>query len=364
MPDSKRTLLFRCDATAETGLGHFARCRDLARLLTRDDPELKIDFLGCLNPEAQGDIEEQGWGFVAVPADAPVAMEQLRELSGACVLDSYRIAPEDYLSPLLAGLRVGAFDDLGLAARAPLDLVLNARVSAPTRFAYAARAQALGTAFLGPSLELIELRRRHFVLPVRSEVELISVFVGGTDRHGAGITLVRALLDVFPRARVRWVGGETDLSRVECLPFRRSIAGALDGADLVIAGGGRLKYEAGFSLVPVASVSQTPLQEEDTQELGAKGLCQPLGVTEGLSVETLRPRLEPLSEHSLRSALRLAQSLAFPEDAPKRLTTLVRSALDLECSPPHPESPDLQPHQGSTGVRRIQGRPVGGRGSA
>jgi spore coat polysaccharide biosynthesis predicted glycosyltransferase SpsG len=331
---SKKTLLFRCDATPETGLGHFARCRDLARYLVERTPDLGIEFVGALSPYARGELRALGFRAIDVPADEAIVSEKLFARSEAIILDSYRLTAADYFSPTLTGRRVGVFDDFGAAEKAPIALVLNARASAPERFSYSANATGLGTAFLGPSLEFFALRKQQAAREVAQEIQRIAVFIGATDHYGVGEKIVRAALAVFSRATIDWVGGEPVNERVRAVPFGPNIAPALENTDLAIAGGGRLKYEAGYVLVPLASVSQTPLQEEDTRELCERNLCIDLGAASELSVKALETRLEPLTGRQLRAQLRQAQSAAFPADAPERLVRLVQSALGLEHSPP------------------------------
>lgn len=330
MPHRKNaTLRVRCDATSATGLGHFARCRDLARLLTAQNPNLKVEFLGALSPYAQGELLNLGFTHIALHPDEPVVCEELVRPGSAYLLDSYRLTADELYSPLLSGLAVGVFDDFGVAEKAPVALVLNARITAPERFSYESRAQGLGTGFLGVCPELLELRKRHEALEPRPEIAQVGVFIGATDHFGAGETIVRTALEVFPEARIAWVGGKAIDERVREIALGPNIANVLEMADLAIAGGGRLKYEAGYALMPLASVSQTSLQDEDTRELCERGLCVDLGMATSLSVAQLRERLEALRESGVRERLRLAQSRAFPANAPERLVNLVESALGL-----------------------------------
>ncbi|OQX66840.1 MAG: hypothetical protein B6A08_18450 [Sorangiineae bacterium NIC37A_2] len=321
------SLLFRCDATPATGLGHFARCRDLARLLKKECPSLTMRFLGCFNSYAKEELDVLGFDRFDVEEDAPVVSPLLAELGSACVLDSYRLTASDYERAELKPLRIVAFDDFGVAAEARIALVLNARVAAQERFSYRAEAQALGTEFFLASPEILALRAR--ARAIRESVRKVTVFIGGEDLYDRGAVLARSAREVCESAEVIWVGGRPIGGGVIAQPLGPSLADALEESDLVLAGGGRLKYEAGFCLLPVASISQTPLQAEDTRDLAERGLCVDLGAASSISAATLRAGLEALRGPEARQALRAAQVRAFPEHGPKRLVALVRRALGL-----------------------------------
>lgn len=321
------SLVFRCDATRATGLGHFARCRDLARLLRQERPSLSIVFLGCFNSYAQEELRALGLPRVDVGQDAPVVSPLLGELGSACVLDSYRIAASDFERPELESLPVAAFDDFGMASDARIALVINGRVGAGARFSYRAHAQALGPEFFLSGPEILALRGP--TRGVSERVRRVTLFIGGEDLHDAGPILAKSAREVFVDAEIVWVGGRASGGGIVAQALGPSLAGVLAESDLVLAGGGRLKYEAGYCLLPVASVSQTPLQAEDTADLAARGLCVDLGAASRMDPNALRAELEVLRAPRARRALMDAQARAFPEDAPRKLVALIRSALAL-----------------------------------
>ncbi len=321
------SLLFRCDATRATGLGHFARCRDLARLLERECPELSIRFLGCFSTYARGELDALGFERVELEEGAPVVSSLLAELGNACVLDSYRLTASDYERAELESVRIAAFDDFGIAAEARIALVINARVAARERFSYRARDQALGTEYFLASPEILALRAR--TRKISERVRKVTVFVGGEDLYDAGPTFAMSAREVFADAEVVWVGGRPIGQGVTAQALGPSLAGVLEESDLVLAGGGRLKYEAGYCLLPVASISQTPLQAEDTADLDERGLCVDLGAASAISREALCTQLEALREPGARWALTEAQARAFPADGPEKLVALVRRVLEL-----------------------------------
>jgi spore coat polysaccharide biosynthesis predicted glycosyltransferase SpsG len=93
------------------------------------------------------------------------------------------------------------------------------------------------------------------------------VAIGGVDRHGAGQHVVAALERRPDPPAVDVVAGAS----------AERLADALAAADAVISGGGLTKYEAAYTGTPVAVVSQTPEEYDDTRAFVAAGFGFDLG---------------------------------------------------------------------------------------
>jgi spore coat polysaccharide biosynthesis predicted glycosyltransferase SpsG len=334
MGGSVETLVFRCDENPETGLGHFARCRDLARLLRRSRPELNIVFAGDLSAYAQDAARQLGFATFAMARDEALLSERLSQAvaSGARLLvDSYRLdaAALSALADWPAGWAV--FDDFGQFAYAGCQLVINTRVGATAEL-YQAQQTALGPGYFPATAELTQVRAGRAASSWPSAPAEILVFIGGHDQFGVGPRLARVAAETFADARVVCVQAaalDTPAAGVVWQALGADLAPQLARADLVIAGGGRLKYEALYCLLPCASVSQTAGQAEDTAELARRGLCLDLGLATSFDAARVAAELEALWQGHALAAMRAAQAREFPDDAGQRLARKVSSALAL-----------------------------------
>lgn len=330
-----KALVVRCDANAETGLGHFARCRDLVRLLCAEQPDIVPIFAGDLSSVARAATDALGFSTLPLPQGEPLlspALAAALEKGARLLVDSYRLDAETASKLGRTSAAWAAFDDFAKLDFAGAALVINTRVGAETT-PYRARHAARGPAYFPATPELSRLRSERSERPAPAQPRRIVVFVGGYDRYAAGIALAEAAASAFRAAEV---------SCVQQAPLGAAAAGVVWGqlapeisswlgqADLVIAGGGRLKYEAAYCLLPCASVSQTEEQAEDTAELGRRELCWDLGSAATLDPARTREALLRLWQPSRLELMRAAQAREFPEDAGSRLARAVTRALALE----------------------------------
>jgi hypothetical protein len=161
---------------------------------------------------------------------------------------------------------------------------------------------------------------------------VVLVFIGGHDRSGVGPELARAVTAAFDAARVVLVQAAPlaePCERIQQLPLGPWLEPLRATSDLVLAGGGRLKYEACYCLAPCASVSQTAGQAEDTAQLAGLGLCVDLGLAERFEQGRSAAQLRELWRADALATMREAQARAFPADAPERLARAVLTALAL-----------------------------------
>lgn len=327
-------LIICCDANAQSGLGHFTRCFDLALALGAQQPAWELAFLGDYSEYARDTLSRAA--FSVLPAAAgSFSMAELRARltpDDVVLVDSYLAGPplHDFLNE--QGTRWAALDDLGAHEYAGAQLVINSRVHAERLFRYRAVRAALGPRFMPLPAELSQLRRAREALVFGPDVQNILIFVGGTDLHGVGEDLARVASEVFPRARVQWIVSGAAPARslprnVSCLPLQPSLTPLLASADLLLSGGGRLKYEAGFALVPNAALSQTPLQAADTTILAEVGVTLDLGEAEQFDALRLGQRLAPLAQLETRTQMREQQRVQFPSHENQPLLALLREAL-------------------------------------
>lgn len=327
------TLVLRCDANAEVGLGHLARCRDLARLLRQQFPELRVVFAGDLSEYGHDTLQPHAFEVVGLARDELLVPERLGLELGTdsrLLVDSYRV--DQAALDVLAGWAApwGAFDDFAHFDYAGAGLVINTRVAA-TASSYRAAQLAVGPEFF-PATPELEQARAGRPAQSPSAPKTIVVFIGGHDQYGVGPRLAEVAAQRFASASVLCLQREPFSSaepRVAHAPLGPDLASQLAAADLVLAGGGRLKYEAAYCLVPCASLSQTGGQAEDTVQLAERGLCVDLGACASFDGARVAEQLGELWQPAELEAMRAAQAEAFPADSGARLARLVSSALQL-----------------------------------
>lgn len=276
------SVLFRCDGTAQTGLGHVSRCLALAEAL--QELGFHAVFCGSFEVHALRLLGTYGWLTViasANPAGEPEDLATMLDIlergrfSGA-VFDSYDI-DADYLDAInKTGTPSMVIDDYNRLSRYPCTALLNFTVGA----------QGLGypkgvyRMFLGPQYFLARrtLRAaRKLAKPRCGPVQRLLVSMGGIDRHNTSTAVLTALLNVRCTADIRVVVGQSyaDLCALKELSARFSggcsllehlpdLGSELARADACICGGGLTKYECAYMGVPAAAVSQTADEATET----------------------------------------------------------------------------------------------------
>lgn len=327
-------LIVCCDANAASGLGHFTRCFDLALALQAEHPEGELAFLGDYAEHARQALSRAGLRTLPV-AGRTFSISDLEACltpSDGVLVDSYLAGPSLHGFLNQRGAPWAAFDDLGSHDYAGARLVINSRMHAEQLFRYRAVRAALGPQFMPLAGELCTVRQGREALALRTEVEQILIFVGGTDLYGVSQGLAEVAGALFPRARIQLILSQAAAQlalpgNVQCLPLQPSLTPLLADADLLLSGGGRLKYEAGFALLPNAALSQTPLQAADTAILAELGVTLDLGEASGFDALAVRQRLAALVTLEARAAMRERQRAQFPRHGNRPLLALLRDAL-------------------------------------
>ena len=198
-----RRVLFRCDGTRETGLGHVSRCLALAEAL--GEREIESIFCGAFDARARGLLEEAG--VPIEPAGDAVEVSQLAR-ERACtgiVADSY-LFDAVYLEALAtarAGASLLVIDDFAALSEYPAGaIVLNFTVGAP-RLEYRGRGLVR---LLGPKYLLV----RRALTPLRGSgngrprpARRVLVAMGGSDLLGLSVGIATMLASAAPQVAVR-----------------------------------------------------------------------------------------------------------------------------------------------------------------
>lgn len=326
-------LVFRCDGNEGTGLGHVTRCADLAVALRRGRPGTEVMFQGNYLPAAQRILDHHGLPFIPVDASWPPTRFVEGSPSVPVFIDSYRLTSAALAELGRTGRPVGVFDDFGLVLGEGAALVVNFRVGAEEFARYRSRRTGLGPSYFPTRVALEEARDARQGKDAPADIQRILLFIGGTDHFCAGVELVELVAQRFPSSEILWIALNAPTrplpENVRHLPFQDELGPLLKRVDLVIAGGGRLKYEAAYALVPSASAAQTPEQGLDTAELARAGVCVDLGPASPLDVPRIQGALEQLADRALRVRMLREQAHVFPRDSAQNLSQLVAESLGL-----------------------------------
>jgi len=339
-------VLFRCDGTVATGLGHLSRCLALAEAL--EELGCACAFAGSYAAGAVALLQGADLPFEEVPslAESDASSETLGQSDAiqarAIVIDSYAISQEHIAAVSRRGLSAVLIDDFARFPEYPCAVVLNFTVNAP-QLPYPPGG---ATYLLGPGYFLVRRRLRQLRSRLESRsasVRRILIAVGGTDRHNLSLRIVQALQKVSPGLVVRVVaalqfgavGEMTDLlssfvAGSGLVTNQKDLAEEFSRADACISGGGLTKYEAAYLGVPGAVLSQTAEQAEETVAFSARGLACDLGLGPGIESTQLEDGLRQfLNDADLRARLVQTGLATFPADSTLRAAEAITECLPL-----------------------------------
>jgi UDP-2,4-diacetamido-2,4,6-trideoxy-beta-L-altropyranose hydrolase len=282
------TALFRFDAGAGVGLGHFSRCLSLAEalghagigrvmLVPADGPlEQQVASAGHVAEHRHADADQDG------DVDEVIASAR-RHRCRWVVVDSYRFPAAALGRVRDAGFVVVAIDDL---AREPLpaQIVVNGGAQAP-RLAYAS-ASGDTRFLLGAQYAL--LRPEFWAQPGReigAPVRHVLLTLGGSDPDGGTLAILKTIdahqatfavsVVIGPffensdrlETAIRGSRHDVDIARAPAtlLPLMRA-------ADLAIAGGGQTLYELASTGTPTIAVRVADNQRDSMNALAEAGV--------------------------------------------------------------------------------------------
>jgi UDP-2,4-diacetamido-2,4,6-trideoxy-beta-L-altropyranose hydrolase len=329
-------IVFRCDATSGTGLGHLSRSVALAEALRRAGAASL--FVGHWNGIAFTLLDEAGFAHrpVSTATGTGLDAEYLADFVAAeeadgVVVDSY-LLQEDWIARLARReVKVVLIDDFGsLPDYAGCAGVINFTVGAAgLSFPGLPKKQlAAGPEFFPAREKLVQLRKKTGGARGR-ECNRVLVALGGGDRLGMTVPIYRALRRIRPGLEVRAIAPHgAELARTAGLdpadfpPQAGDLAGHYAWADSCVSGGGLTKYECGYLGLPVAIFSQTEHEQAETKLFCATGIGRDLADSrDGADWET---RLGAFLNDDFKSkAAWDAACRLFPMDSDQRVSAAV-----------------------------------------
>lgn len=302
------------DATLKTGMGHVSRCLNIAYSLRQIDPAVRIVFTGDIVLSLQDRIRQDGFD---VEDDASVS-------TGDIILhDRYGLDQPAVDCLLTEGARVVFVDDFGLLDLSSAHAVLNFRVGAEDMFRYGSQNDLLGVEYFPVPAGLKDVRKKKAAKGIATPAARLLIFMGGGSLMRTERAVVSAARAAAPDARIRLLSSHqfdesTDHS-IEISAPSGPISPHLHWASAVLCGGGLLKYEAGYSGLPVACYSQTEGQQEDTASLVGRGLTHDLGLASQTPASDLIERLQTFMDYKVQAGLHNACLETYPTNSDRTL---------------------------------------------
>lgn len=328
-------ILIRVDCDGSVGFGHFSRCLSLARVLRASARSAQVAFWGRYDAFAKRTLKRYRIPRLKAPArgyaarDAAAAFAASRDFD-LLLIDSYR--PEQAYLDALRGQRckLAVMDDRHVLDLSGADLAICFRAGAELE-PHGAKQEALGLRYLIVKPELRAIRRRNLgrkTNPIGNAL----VFFTGRDADPALLKkAVAATLQALPGSRVSYITKDglplKGLERARPRRSRSDIEKLYAEADLIVTGGGLVKYESAYCGIPNVALSQTALQDQDTKILAARNLTYDLGMAEGFDVAKVAAQLarfvgSPRALNAQRRAFRIGIHSDGTERLVKRLLAL------------------------------------------
>lgn len=271
-----------CNANADVGYGHFFRCLFLVNEWQR---------LTSQSAQWFGDIDDHLHIHCASvnKHDWETAILQVSRSTPSIVLcDSYLIN-ERHVSDLAMHNKVIAINDFGEFAFGNALAVINFTVSA-NGYAYTSKHRLLGPQYFlcHPSLDAVRAQNIDSDTPFEIASGNILIAMGGFDRHQIGEQLAMRLGKAFPAANITLLGKYADVpncslpANVETIAHTDRMDRLFQRANLVISGGGLIKYESAYCGVVNVVLAQTDEQMQESQQFKALNLCETYGMARNL----------------------------------------------------------------------------------
>lgn len=311
-----------CDATEQTGLGHFLRCTVLALELQKQ--RCSVTFLGLFSQVAL--TIGRFYNLSLEPANGTVLQRVSTLPATSCIIiDSYQYNPEQ----LTKEHRFVLLDDFCRFSVYPVDGVINFTIGAIEYdyVARGARSQVLGLQYYLPHPDITGIQQK----AEREGFSRVLIMIGSGDQHNMAPLLVSALLNLQLNLYIKVVTSQPELlhsignfANVELVPMVATVSDYYQWADFCITSGGLAKYECAYLGKPAAVISLTDEEAEETMQFSNAQLCFDLGHFRQQTVAGLAPRLAKiLSDHVSFSSAQQACRTAFSADSAKRAAIFV-----------------------------------------
>ena len=303
-------IVFICNSSKEEGLGHFIRCFNIASSLRKLNPYLKIYFDGKYCNFALAKIK--AYDFVLLD----IERKDLIYKESIVIFDSYLHDQEKINELSNKSLYSIKIDDFNLYDLTDVDCVINFRADAEYE-TYNSKNKLLGLSYYPAPPGLQDLRKKNIKDFKNKKVKYIKnilIFIGGNDHFNTAKRFIKELDCYASDKDIFWLTKNNKNKEIfltnnnlKILSFQRDISSILNNIDSVICGGGLMKYDSGFSLLPCGSISQTIDQEMDSKICNSKNIIYNFGMHNEITNSFLKESITKFFDVSYQ--IKLKQSL-------------------------------------------------------
>lgn len=320
-------VLFICNGDQQTGFGHVSRCLNIASELLRLKANLSIQFQGSYGDFASKAISSAGF----VHANH----EPLQQLEGVSLVfvDDYHITEIRLNSFKQAGCAIAIIDDFDIFCWPSIDLIINFRFLAEKLYRSNGK-HLLGLKYFPVKSSLITLRQSRLEQQCHDKSLCnILVFISGTESGDSGENIVLALDKIVSNSNIYWlttINHDVELKHntLKKIDYVNDMYELYKDVDVVFSGGGLSKYEAGFCIIPNAVISQTAMQQQDTDILAQHNLCFDLGIAEHMDQDTLQENISYFLSPKVLNAQRNALKTHYDSQSLQSVASRVLALID------------------------------------
>ncbi len=356
-PKQGRTVLFRADASAAIGLGHFMRCQTLADELLRNKKEV---IFACrhLPREAAAFLRKGGYAVYPIPqeqegweADAQATRDALADTNADwLVVDHYHLDArwERAVRPWVR--RIMVIDDLADRPH-DCDLLLDQNLHPVMDGRYDDLVPQGCELLLGPSFALLrpDFQEARRTLQNRDgQVKRILISYGGSDLIDETDKALEAVARLnLPDIELDVVSGILnphlkrvkkrcdDLPRTSLHRQVKNMARLMAAADLALGAAGTTAWERCFLGLPSLMTVVAPNQESIAQAVHAYGAGRNLGNWKSVTPEVIVSAVSELMEKPdvLREMSAQALKLMSAGDEKSGAALVVQAMKEREDGP-------------------------------
>lgn len=293
-------VVFRVDANPDSGFGHFSRCLSLARTWLNMLEHTEIAFVGNYTEFAIGLFNQYHIAYKLIEEpDYSNLHNHLLIDANIVVFDSYNLTQQQLEIIVKSPYKSILIDDDCKLDYKGIDAVVNFRFDAEKMYHYKSNNQYLGTNYFLIKPEIVALRKINESKTVHPVNNILLFFGGGFSNENFLVNLIKFINKELPHVKPKLIYS-SPLKQVdypinyEYVKPTLHIEKLLEKTDLIINGGGLIKYEATFALIPTATISTTSLQFKDSVILEQFGVHNNAGLIDSFSMEIIYNKLSTI----------------------------------------------------------------------
>lgn len=313
-------LFCRVDCNSITGFGHLSRVLNLVRNWEKCFHCSEYLFVGNINSFGRELLESENITVLEIKDEKySDLMLSYADKADFAIFDSYNLTQSSINNIKILNSKTILFQDECSFDYLNINYVVNFRFNAERMYKYNSLKELLGVNYFIVHPHLVELRAKNR-FKSNDSINNILLFFGGGFQNEAFIEKVINIINrVLPTTKV-FLLGSSDFKikgNFEYVASKPDISEILEKTDMVINGGGLIKYEASFCLIPTASFSTSELQHEDSEILESYGVHINLGKVQEVSFKD--KLIDFLQNNTLRDNMIEASTKIYPDNPTKNL---------------------------------------------